>query len=94
MIVYIATNTENGKSYVGQTCQSLHKRFYKHTHDAKNMSNSLFHRAIRKYGIEKFNIQQVFETNERKSLNNSEKLWIILLQADNPAFGYNLTSGG
>lgn len=94
MIVYTATNTENGKSYVGQTSQTLRRRFYKHSYDAKNGSDALFHRAIRKYGLNKFDIQQVFETSKRDSLNNTEKLWVILLQAYNPIFGYNLTAGG
>ena len=94
MIVYIATNYKNGKSYVGQTGMSLRKRFYKHTHDAKNASDSLFHRAIRKHGMESFDVQTVSTAVNQSQLNNLEKVWVILLQSDNPLYGYNLTAGG
>jgi group I intron endonuclease len=94
MIVYTATNVENGKNYVGQTSMSLRKRLYKHSYDAKKGSSSLFHRAVRKHGLDSFEVQAVFETGNRESINNAEKVWIILLQADNSKFGYNLTAGG
>jgi group I intron endonuclease len=94
VIIYVATNKVNEKSYVGQTRMSLRQRFYKHKHDAKMGATALFHRAIRKYGLSSFDIQQVSETKSNCVLNNLEKLWVILLQSENPSLGYNLTAGG
>jgi len=53
-IVYKATNTVNGKFYIGVTKKSLRQRELEHYSAAKNGSVLLFHRAIRKYGRNKF----------------------------------------
>jgi group I intron endonuclease len=51
--IYVATNLVNGKQYVGQTTITLKERWYQH----KNGTNCpLIHRAIQKYGMEKFKI--------------------------------------
>lgn len=51
MIIYKATCVITGKSYVGQTKKSLRQRIREHN---KDKSNSVFHKAIRKYGKQNF----------------------------------------
>jgi len=43
-----------GKSYIGLTSKSMNERLYEHVKASKCDSNTRFHQAIRKYGIEKF----------------------------------------
>ena len=49
-VVYLITNTVNGKVYVGQTINGLSKRWKGHKNDVRNGSQNPLHRAIRKYG--------------------------------------------
>ena len=53
-IVYLLTNLENGKHYVGKTKGTLDKRWYKHVHEAKKGCSFALHGAIRKYGSNTF----------------------------------------
>lgn len=99
MPVYLVTNLTNNQYYVGKTKQKLYDRWSSHKRDASSPEGSYksyFHRAIRKYGIESFNIQTLSDGSNLSDtqLKNLEKVWIILLQANNSNFGYNLTNGG
>ena len=53
-VIYLIRNRLNGKSYVGQTVKTLQARWAEHIRDARKGSPFLFHRAIRKYGVEVF----------------------------------------
>lgn len=46
-VIYMHENVINGKVYIGQTCQSLEKRWREGEGYA---SNNYFYRAIKKYG--------------------------------------------
>lgn len=51
MIVYLATNTLNGKRYIGATKGTLKERRRRHRWEAKNRPYCrVFHAALRKYG--------------------------------------------
>lgn len=52
MIIYKATNTKNGKVYIGQTKQGLNRRIRGHVCAAKKQHNQNNHflNAIRNYG--------------------------------------------
>lgn len=93
MLIYILTNKENGKKYVGQTVLSFKERLDEHLSDVRCGSYFPIHRSIRKYGIDKFDKEIIFETSSLESLNVAETYYIDLYNTLAPA-GYNLTTGG
>jgi len=90
MLVYLATNKNNGKMYVGQTTKRLNLRWNEHT---SNKSNSLLHKALRKYGKENFSLEILHACVSKEEMDFAEIFYIILLNTKAP-FGYNLTDGG
>lgn len=92
MIVYKITNLINGKIYIGQTINSIEKRFYYHCYD--NRSNSAIHKAIKKYGKQNFIIEEIDKAACRFGLNYKERFWILTLNSLDKSVGYNLKSGG
>ena len=88
------TNNINNKVYIGQTIDSLEKRFYKHCWEAQHSNDrtSPLHQAMRKYGIQNFTIV-VIEECENSNLNNREKYWIKQYNTF-LGDGYNATLGG
>jgi len=90
--IYLATCVDNDKVYVGQTNARLSKRRWAHTN--RRDYGAFFHRAIRKYGPERFKWQVLGTVASKQEANNLERIWIILLQSKNRLFGYNLTAGG
>lgn len=98
--IYLIVNKVNGKQYIGQTTQSIEKRFKRHIYDAKgNYTNMYLHKAMRKYGEDNFLIWQIdlIEHNEKHelmtNLNTLEKYYIAEYNTLSP-YGYNLTKGG
>lgn len=91
--IYLISNTENSKVYVGQTIQTLSKRFNGHCCYSKSdrSSNMYIKRAIHKYGKEKFHIE-LLEECPLALLNDRETYWINFYDSYNT--GYNLTLGG
>lgn len=92
-IVYLHTNTLNGKAYVGLTKQTLRARWNRHCSEARSGSDRAFHHAIRKHGAASFTSEilyiveaedeakrlEVAETGQRKTYGRG---------------GYNATRGG
>lgn len=97
MIAYIykVTNKVNGKSYIGQTTQTVEKRWKKHQScviHGKERGSPAFHRAILKYGVDNFVIDTLFVVFDRPSLDALE---IESIKAfDTIQNGYNLHAGG
>lgn len=91
--IYLITNDVNSKVYVGQTIQTLNKRFNGHCCYSKSdrSSNMYIKRAIHKYGRDKFHITLIEEC-PIDLLNEREKYWISFYNSYNE--GYNLTKGG
>jgi hypothetical protein len=85
MQVYIITNTLDGKIYIG-----------KDTLSNKNYMGSgvLIKRAIKKYGIEYFKKEIIYETDNYDDLSNSEKYWIEFYKSNDRNIGYNISKGG
>jgi group I intron endonuclease len=89
MIVYLATNWVDGKQYVGITRNNLNNRIWHHL----NFSTSYFGNALKKYGIQSFEIRVIDSANDWNTLCEKEKAWIKKLDTQYPN-GYNLTGGG
>ena len=91
--IYLITNDINSKVYVGQTIQTLNKRFNGHCCYSKSdrSVNMYIKRAIHKYGRDKFHIQLIEECPVN-ILDEREKYWINFYNSYNT--GYNLTLGG
>ncbi len=95
MLIYCIYNTVNGKSYVGQTRQTLAARWKSHRAEAlKRNSPRYLCRAIRKYGISSFEVFPLAQAATFEQLEVLERLWIMFLQTMNPALGYNRKDGG
>lgn len=90
-IIYSATNSINGKVYVGQTAMTLNQRIACHR---INKRCRLFHRAIEKYGIDVFTWTTLDECSSKEDLDQKEMDWVEKLNATNRTFGYNLKTGG
>lgn len=93
MIIYLLTNRTNGKYYVGQTTQPLCDRLRQHAADAQRKTGRL-QQAIRKYGIDTFDVEILARASSYAELDELEKLWIAISGADKSGIGYNSTSGG
>ena len=94
-LIYLSKNKINNKIYIGQTIQTLEKRKRRHENDAlSNSDHVIFHRALKKYGIENFE-WSVLESNiEEKFLNDKEKYYIKKYKSNDPDIGYNMTPRG
>lgn len=90
--IYLATNNINGKQYVGQTKYDIKTRWIQHKCEAKRLiPNVYFVRALHKYGIENFSVQELEQCDDNK-LSEREKYYIDLY--DTYKNGYNSTLGG
>lgn len=91
MLVYEAYNTLNGKAYIGITTNTLEKRKSSHIRSSRSKSNSVFHKAIRKYGEDAFEWSVIATASSLKSLYSLEKLFISLFERWQL---YNVSLGG
>lgn len=93
--IYCHLNKINGKRYIGQTKTSVQKRWgcngYEYTH---KRPNSLFAKAINKYGWDNFEHQILFENLTKEEANQKEIELIAFYKSNNKNYGYNLTAGG
>lgn len=88
-IVYLATNSVNGKRYIGVTRKPLHMRMYQHHYAAKNGSSMVFAKAIRKHGKDAFSFEILQEVETYKEALNLERQLISSLKPE-----YNTAAGG
>lgn len=93
MIVYLITNKVNGKAYVGLTVKSLAWRWKSHCASARFGSEMLIARAIRKYGVDGFIVEQIGLAYSIKEMQQMEQDFIKRYETLSP-LGYNLTTGG
>ena len=93
-IVYLLTNKENGKMYVGKTVQSFDVRWGGHVGSARRGDNGmLVCRAIKKHSPAAFE-RKVLEECDESMLGQRETHWIVELKTHVSQGGYNLTFGG
>ena len=87
--IYVITNTENGKKYVGIT-KDLNARWKDHK---RNREASALQRAVKKYGIDVFDFTHIANAFSWEMACDLEKMLIKEYNSRAPN-GYNLTDGG
>lgn len=89
--IYKITNKINGKMYIGKTEETIEKRFKQHCQDCHRqaMANRPLYRAMNKYGIENFVVEEVEKTDNPEE---REIYWIEFYRTFK--HGYNATMGG
>ena len=92
-VIYILKNKINDKCYVGQTTQTFYERMTKHIYALNNGSTQLIHKAIRKYGIDNFEIKTIVCEDNTEALNKLECETIKKSDSMVPN-GYNLKNSG
>lgn len=92
MIIYKIVNNINGKIYIGQTIQTLEKRWKSHC--SKGGSLSYIKRAIFKYGQNNFSIFEIDRAFSLEELNDKEIYWIEYYKSTDKSIGYNIRVGG
>lgn len=95
--IYIATNKINGKSYIGQSVNiesRIKEHLYRYNMPSSNSYNSLFYRAMRKYGKDNFQFSTLESSDEfdREALNDLEIFYINHYNSFHA--GYNMNRGG
>jgi len=97
MLVYIAINKINSKKYIGYTTKALHERIKTHVIKAYSKSSKHydynFQRAIRKYSIDSFTWEVLYNCCSKEECIQKEIECIKHYNSISPN-GYNLTHGG
>ena len=93
MFIYIITNIFNNKIYIGKTTQSdPYKRWNQHCSNWRlQNSKQPIHKAIKKYGKDKFIFELVKYCNNINELNQEETYWIEQIKH---LPNYNMVPGG
>lgn len=95
MIIYKATNIVNQKIYIGQTTKALYCRSQQHISESnRNISNSYFHKSIKKYGSNSFTWEVLCECDSKDELDEMEFHYIKQYHSYISEWGYNMTFGG
>ena len=92
--LYMVVNQNNGKLYIGKTCQPLERRWKHHIFLAEHGTDFYFYRAIRKHGVDNFLIHQIDGTESEQEASELERLYIGIFKSHKPEHGYNSTLGG
>lgn len=94
--IYKITNKINGHSYIGQSV-NIDKRIYAHKYSAQcpqaHDYNTSIHQAMRKYGLENFEVEVLETLPEDKTLLNQREIYWIQFY-NTYLDGYNETIGG
>lgn len=97
MIVYKATNTNNGKVYIGKTVRGLShakaRHFQRARYQWKYGTDSHFYNAIRKNGEDAFTWEVVYQGSSDADIQAREREYIALYSSK-PEGVYNMTPGG
>lgn len=90
--IYLITNQVNQKKYVGQTHRDIYQRYKEHLKLADSDDKRHLYRAMRKYGVANFTIQELETVEDDVNLDSREQYWIAYY--DTHRVGYNETLGG
>lgn len=94
MLIYLVTNKQNGKVYVGKTEKTLNNRWRHHVRAARGGSSFRFHKAIRKYGEQGFEVAELCRASTVEELDILERFFTHLCRATDFGLGYNSVVGG
>jgi group I intron endonuclease len=91
--LYKITNLENDKCYIGWTGRTVTYRWQRHQDDAlKHRDNRKFYNAIRKHGLDCWQVETLLEVASVEEAKSKE---IELIEKfDSYRQGYNATKGG
>ena len=87
---YTLTNLDTGDTYVGITTQTVSARWREHRYKANGQNcKTWLHRAIRKYGENRFEVQEIASAASRENLLALE---MLIISERKPS--YNQSHGG
>jgi len=88
--IYLITNLINGKQYTGQTVLTIEERFKIHYDDSRRKNcKMVICRAIKKYGIKNFKIEEIDVAYNQEQLNLIEGVYMSWFNTLTPN-GYNI----
>jgi len=90
--IYLIRNTINDKVYVGQSIH-VEKRWKEHQKSAKRGDKSHLYDAIRKYGVDSFELV-ILELCNAKLFDEKESYWMSFYNCRDQSKGYNLLPAG
>ena len=91
--IYKITNTKNNKAYIGYTSKTVESRWAEHQYDALTYrDNRKFYHAIRKHGVDCWQVETLLEINTTEEAKIKEIELILLHETYD--HGYNATRGG
>ncbi len=107
-LIYLATNTLNGKLYVGKVelPKTIKQRWKEHLAEGRKLRKARnanpdkrfyarhLYNAIAKYGSRVWIVKEIDITYNSNELNQKEIFWIKEYDSFNPKKGYNMTEGG
>ena len=92
-LIYKYTNKIDGLNYIGQTSTTLKRRDEKHLNQLND--NTYFHRALKKYGRENFDLVILEDNIPLDKIDEREIFWIKQFESYyKTGKGYNMTKGG
>lgn len=92
-LIYVIVCLVTGKKYVGQTKQSLKRRWQGHLYSVRSLHCPALSEAILKHGASNFEIKLLDVCDTQEEADATERRWIAELKTLVPN-GYNLDSGG
>lgn len=93
--IYCITCKVNGKRYIGQTFRTPPQRWVQHIKASRRITSRHWHfyKAIRRHGIESFEIETLSLAHTQLEADNLEKLYIRKFNTLDKRYGYNLCLG-
>jgi len=96
IIIYVHTHKATGKRYVGQTSQTMQKRWQQHIRQALRFTlkwRSRFHFALKDYGIDGWTNEVIATCDSPREADRLEREWINTFKSDDPRYGFNTQPG-
>ena len=96
--IYKLTNIVNNAVYIGQTSRTIQERFADHVKSSSVYRDgtdgySHLYRAMKKYGVDNFFVEEIDSGNSKEELNEKERYWIAYYRSQD-VICYNIADGG